>query len=119
MDLRLRREGREGRIRRMNAPIPKQLSPTEARGLFAMNVARWCALMTERKLMFAPFAVSSPGLHDERIAFEVGVHCELLAERGYEVVSHAVAVVADQHGPKTIVSLLVKAPTIVTATRAS
>jgi hypothetical protein len=88
----------------------------EAHAAVAMAVAKWCALMVENKLTHASFRIDTPGMHDERTSIGVGAACDLLALRGYEVLSHAAFFVNDQRGnPKTVTSLLVRAPRVVPA----
>lgn len=96
-------------------PATVKLSSREAKMLFATSVARWLSFMTEHRLRIAPFRVESDGHHDDRTAIDVGLHCELLEERGCEILSHSVMYANTPAGPKTLTSILVRAPRILTA----
>lgn len=101
-------------MQQLNPAAQVKLSAREAKMLLAPAVARWLAFMTEHRLQLAAFRVESDGHHDDRTAIEVGLHCELLEERGCEIVSHSVAFANTPQGPKTLTSLLVRAPNILT-----
>lgn len=98
----------------MTKPDPVILAKIRAETADA--ITRWGDFLVAHGLRYAPFKINTPGDHDDNTAVFVGMHVELLLERGFSVLSHSVTVenYASPIGPQrmTVTSLLVGQPRI-------
>jgi hypothetical protein len=89
---------------------PVEMELDGARAMVAGAVEKWIGFMRAHGLTICPFVCAHQGaLDNDQTALTVALHAEALERRGYEVVSHALAL----EPGLTRVSLLVRAPKVV------
>lgn len=97
---------------------PQEISIDEARKRVFPAVDRLVSYMKQQSFVMCPFRLSADGHHDDGTAILVALHCERFLSHGCEIVSHAFTYCEEEgvNGgkvPKTHVSLLVRAPKVV------